>query len=134
MIGINARNFHSFGFSFDLGASSIEYTIDRDITITSISTAIYDSNLETPTNISKFSSIIYLHTKNNYIKSLPDQVVQQVLQQQVQREMKNPMMYYQPAMAQYRTQPPVQVPADYYKAHWNGSLNTIEENSDEDLE
>ena len=134
VIGINARNFHSFGFSFDLGASSIEYTIDRNITITSIQTAIYDSNLKTPTNISKFSSIIFLHTKNNYIKSLPDPVVQQILQQQVQKEMKNPMMYYQPAMAQYRTQPPVQVPQGYYQAHWNGSLNTINEDSDEDLE
>jgi len=132
VIGINARNFHSFGFSFDLGASSIEYTIDRNETITSISTAIYDSNLKTPTNISKFSSVIFLHTKNNYIKSLPQPEIEKMLQQQVQKEMKDPMMYFQPAVAQYRTQPPVQVPQGYYQAHWNGSLNTIDEDSDED--
>ena len=51
VIGINARNFHSFGFSFDLGASSIEYTIDRNETITSISTAIYDRDWETEIQI-----------------------------------------------------------------------------------
>ena len=134
VIGINARNFHSFGFSFDLGASSIEYTIDRNETITSISTAIYDSNLKTPTNISKFSSVIFLHTKNNYIKSLPQPMVEKMLQQQVQKEMKDPMMYFQPPVSQYRTQPPVQVPQGYYQAHWNGSLNTIDEDTDEDLE
>jgi len=93
VVGINARNFHSFGFSFDVGATSATYVIDRPIVITSIQTAIYDSNLKAPTNISKFSSVIYEVTKNNYYPQMPPQILQQMAQafaQTIQQQNVNP--------------------------------------------
>jgi len=135
VVGINARNFHSFGFSFDVGATSVEYTIDRPTTITSISTAIYDSNLKTPTNISKFSSVIYLLTKNNYVKTLDPQYVAQTLVNNARFYQSQQLQYFQPPIAGLRTEPPVNIPENYYKAQWNGSLlNPLDEDdSDSDI-
>ena len=134
VIGINARNFHSFGFSFDVGATSVEYTIDRPQTITSITTAIYDSNLKPPTNISKYSSIIYLLIKNNFYKDLPSDQVQQGLQQQLKlyNPQNNPIQYFQVPYANLRTAPPVNIPQNYNQYSWNGSLlNPITEEDQE---
>ncbi len=130
VVGINARNFHSFGFSFDVGATSVEYTIDRPQTITSITTAIYDSNLKPPTNISKYSSVIYLLIKNNYYKDLPPDQVQQGLDQQLKlyNPQNNPIQYFQVPYANLRTEPPVNIPQNYNQYSWNGSvLNPISE-------
>lgn len=133
VVGINARNFHSFGFSFDLGASSIEYVIDKPQVITSIKTAIYDSNLKTPTNISKYSSIIYLLTKNGYNKPLNPDEMKQVVQQQLQENIPQPLQYFAPPRAVMRTEPPIMVDPQYQMAAWNGSLlNPLADNSDDD--
>ena len=130
VIGINARNFHSFGFSFDLGASSIEYVIDRPEVITSITTAIYNSSMRRPTNISKFSSLILLHTKNGYYKSMtPEQSAQAVKNYQQMIKPQN-LQYFQPPRATTRTEPPVNIPPNFYNAQWNGSLLNPYENSD----
>ena len=65
VMGICARNFHSFNFVFDLGGSSITYTVEEDVTIQSIRTKIYTSSLSSPSQLSPYSSVIYLITKNN---------------------------------------------------------------------
>ncbi len=133
VVGINARNFHSFGFSFDLGASSIEYVIDRPEVITSIKTAIYDSNLKTPTNISKYSSIIYLLTKNGYTKPLNTDEMKQVVQQQLKQNIPQPLQYFAPPRANMTLQPPVMIPPNFQQAQWNGSLlNPLADNSDDE--
>lgn len=132
VVGINARNFHSFGFSFDVGATSVEFTIDRPKVITSIKTAIYDSNLKTPTNISKFSSVIYIITKNNYAPSAPPDVLENVELQRLRNRMIPEMYFVQPRNTQLTT-PPIDPNPDYYTASWNGSLNSIyEEEIDSD--
>ena len=135
VVGINARNFHSFGFSFDVGATSVEYTIDRPTTITSITTAIYDSNLKKPTNISKYSSVIYLLIKNNYYKQLPPQLIQQGLQQQLKifNPQTNPQQYFQVPYSNLRTEPPVNIPQNYNSYQWNNSLLDPLLEEDEDL-
>ncbi len=116
VIGICARNFHSMNFSFDLGASSISYTIDEDTTLTSIRTAIYTSSLKPPNNLSKFSSIIYLITKNKFYNSLPEeqQLQKAELIQANYSAPYNPYEYYQ-APFRFRTEPPPIVPKDYFE-------------------
>ena len=136
VVGINARNFHALGFSFDVGATSVTYTIDRKVTLTSIKTAIYDSNLQTPTNISKYSSVIYVVIKNNYLKTLPPDQQQEILKAQMKQQnpANNPLQYFQVPYSNLRTEPPVEIPQNYTQYQWNGSLlNPYEENStDED--
>mgnify|MGYP003647739316 CR=1 FL=1 len=115
VIGICARNFHSFNFAFDLGASSISYTCDQDVTITSIKTAIYRNNLKAPTNLSKYSSVIYLLTKANYYNPLPQQdalLKSQIIEQNYMAPYAP--YFYNPAPYQYRSEPPPIIPKDYY--------------------
>lgn len=133
VIGICARNFHSFNFAFDLGASAISYTIDEDVTITSIRTAIYRNNLKAPTNLSRFSSIIYLITKANYYNPLPEQFDQQkgIMIQQNYSAPYNPY-FYNPAPYQYRSQPPPIIPKNYYKDE--GTIPVAQEEDDSDLD
>ncbi len=116
VIGICARNFHSFNFAFDLGASSISFVVDEDRTITSIHTAIYTSDLKTPSNLSKFSSIIYLITKNKYYNSLPAEE-QLTKSEMIQANYSAPMQpyFYNQAPADYRSAPPPIVPKGYYE-------------------
>ena len=76
IIGICARNFHSFNFAFDLGGSAITFTITENITIKSIRTKIYTSTLGTPKNLSPFSSVIYLLSRANYAPDLNQQEIQ----------------------------------------------------------
>lgn len=74
--GICARNFSAFNFVFDLGGSSILFTVPEDATVFSIRTAIYTSNLKPPKTIDENSSVIYIITKNNFINNLtPEQGV-----------------------------------------------------------
>lgn len=135
VVGINARNFHALGFSFDVGATSVTYTIDKKTTITSIKTAIYDSNLQTPSNISKYSSVIYVVTKNNYYKNLPPDQQQAILAQQIKQDnpANNPLEYFQVPYSNLRTEPPPNPPRGYTQYQWNGSLldPTNESDSDE---
>mgnify|MGYP003664647310 FL=1 len=141
VIGICARNFHSFNFAFDLGASSITYTIDEDITITSLRTAIYTSDLKAPQNLSKFSSIIYLITKNNYFKSLTSQQDLVAKSQLIQSNYSSPYnpFFYNPAPFNYRTAPPPPgfIPQSYYINEGIPPSIPMEEdydNNDEDLD
>ena len=106
VIGICSRNFHSFNFVFDLGGSSISYTIEEDCTIQSIRTKIYTSSLQTPKSLSPYSAVIYLITRNNYIKSIPQALVPdmtQLVQENAARPMQPIPFGYNQAPANYRT-------------------------------
>ena len=107
VIGICARNFHSFNFVFDLGGSSITYTVEEDITIQSIRTKIYTSQLSSPSQLSPYSSVIYLITRNNTpstqtIQMPLAQVAAQIINQ---NSMQNDNMigqFYTPPLANVR--------------------------------
>jgi len=120
VIGICARNFHSMNFSFDLGASSISYTVDENVTITSIHTAIYTSELKVPQNLSSFSSIIYLITKNKYYNSLPqaDQLQKAEIIEQNYSAPLTPY-FFNPAPSNYRSAPPPVIPRNYFTNQGN---------------
>ena len=77
VIGICSRNFSAFNFVFDLGGSAISYVVEENSTIASIRTKIYNSNMRTPTNLSPSSSVIYIITRNNYLKNITDPQTQQ---------------------------------------------------------
>lgn len=118
IIGICARNFQSFNFVFDLGGSSISYTIDENKTIKSIKTKIYTSTLQTPQNLSKYSSVIYLITKQNYIKPLPEEENIQAAEMYNSNKLAQIRgLYYNPSTASHRTEPPAfGPPKGYYES------------------
>ena len=60
VIGICSRNFSAFNFVFDLGGSAISYVVEDNMTISSIRTKIYNSNMKSPSNLSSSSSVIYI--------------------------------------------------------------------------
>ena len=115
VIGICSRNFHSFNFAFDLGGSSISYTMEEDCLITSIHTKIYNSSLETPANLSPYSSVIYVITRNNYIKDLTPPQEQEAAKMYIESQNPNniPNTFQTQAPANYRTEPPVLIPPNY---------------------
>ena len=129
VVGICARNFHSFNFAFDLGSSSITYTVEEDITITSIRTAIYNSSLQPANNLSRFSSVIYLVTKANFINNITDpKELQQVAQlTDLPYQMPPPNGFYNQAQAEYRTQPPI-LPPNFFQ----GTGILIDDDDDDD--
>ena len=128
VMGICARNFQAFGFSFDLGGSAVQYLIEEDVTITSIKTQIYTSQLQSPTNLSPYSSVIYLITRYNYLKNLTPQQGQLQLRNTI-ANMNRPMQpFYSPPLALARTAPPVD-PNRYY---YTGYPATIQEEEEEE--
>jgi len=134
VIGICARNFHSFNFAFDLGASSISFVVDEDRTITSIHTAIFTSDLKTPSNLSRFSSIIYLITKNKYYNSLPqeEQITKsEIIQANYSAPMQN--TFYNQAPANYRSAPPPIIPQNYYTDEGTLPPLIIEDSEDDEF-
>ncbi len=118
VIGICSRNFHSFNFVFDLGGSSISYTMEENCTITSIHTKIFTSSLGTPKSLSPYSAVIYLITRNNYVKSIPqqlDQTVAQIISANASAPMA-PMPFYNQPQSNYRTAPPPgPIPKSYFE-------------------
>ena len=78
VIGVCSRQFSSFGFAFDLSESAITYTVDEDVTITSIHTKIYNNDYTIPENLDDSSSVIYVITKGNYYTPAPDKLIKQV--------------------------------------------------------
>lgn len=137
VIGICARNFHAFNFVFDLGGSSISYTIEEDTTITSIRTKIYTSTLGTPASLSPYSSVIYLITRNNNpMANLNPQIAQQVVQQNTANNEYNSQnlvgQFYNPATADIRTEPPVVIPKGYYQDQGIPPPPDTETDTDED--
>ena len=131
VIGICARNFHSMNFSFDLGASSISYTVDQDTTLTSIRTAIYTSDLKVPSNLSEFSSIIYLITKLNYFYNLP-QDQQLTKSELIEQNYSAPYVpyFYNPAPFRYRSNPPPILPKNYFVDEGTPPIEEEEYDSD----
>ena len=77
VVGICSRQFSSFGYVFDLSESSVTYTIEENLTITSIHTKIYNNDLSIPLNLGDKSSVIYVITKANYYKQLNEQEIEQ---------------------------------------------------------
>ena len=130
VIGICARNFHSFNFAFDLGSSSITFTVEQDVTVTSIRTAIYDSNMRLATNLSKYSSVIYLVTKNQFLNPISDpkdlKTMQQMLIENATAQQE--LGFYSAPQGYYRTNPPPIMPPNYNKDFGN----LIEDDTDED--
>jgi len=121
VIGICARNFHSFNFVFDLGGSSITYTIEEDITIQSIRTKVYTSRLTSPKSLSPYSAVIYLITRNNYsgvasIQPPLAQVAAQIIEQNAQPNGNMIGQFYNPPTASIRTAEPPQglIPPNYF--------------------
>jgi hypothetical protein len=131
IMGICARNFQAFGFSFDLGGSAVSYLIEEDTTITSITTKIYTSQLQTPSNLSPYSSIIYLITRYDYLKNLTPQQGEMQLQQTI-TNMNRPMVpFYSPPLALARTAPPV-YPNRYYYTGYPATIQEVEEEEEEE--
>ena len=132
IMGICARNFQAFGFSFDLGGSAVSYLIERDMTITNIRTKIYTSNLQTPTNLSPYSSVIYLITRYNYIQDVPPQIGVDFAKQE-EEEIKEGMVdaFTSPPTATIRTYPPVQ-PSQYYYTGYGQQLPPLVEDDESD--
>lgn len=130
VIGICSRNFSSIGYVFDLGGSSITYTINEKRTIKSIRTKIFTQSMGTPNNLSKFSSVIYIVVKANYIRNLNQQQQQtavEIMQQQKSAPIEN-LFYTQPP-ANFITTPPVVIPPGYYQA--GGQLIPFEDSDTE---
>ena len=118
IMGICARNFQAFGFSFDLGGSAVQYLIEEDTRITSIRTKIYTSNLQTPTNLSPYSSIIYLITRYNYIKDVPPEIGAQYAKEVIAQNQAGMANAYgsQPS-ANIRTYPTVNPDSFYFNGY-----------------
>ena len=131
VIGICARNFHSFNFAFDLGSSSITFTVEQDVTVTSIRTAIYDSNMKLATNLSSFSSVIYLVTKNQFLNPITDPQQLKTMQQMLieNATAQQELGFYSAPQAYYRTNPPPQIPNGY-----ENSVGNLIETDDEDTD
>ena len=116
--GCELNYFEIRNFVFDLGGSSISYTIDENKTIKSIKTKIYTSTLQTPQNLSKYSSVIYLITKQNYIKPLPEEEnIQAAEMYNANKLAQIRGLYYNPSTASHRTEPPAfGPPKGYYES------------------
>ena len=121
VIGICARNFHSFNFAFDLGSSSITFTCEQDVTVTSIKTAIYDSNMKLATNLSKYSSVIYLVTRNQFLNPITDPKQMKTMQQMlIENATAQPELgFYRMPPSDYRTEMPPIVPKGYDNPYGN---------------
>ena len=119
VIGICARNFHAFNFVFDLGGSSISYTMEEDITIQSIRTKIYTSKLGSPSQLSPYSSVIYLITRNNdpSVQSIQmplAQVAAQIIEQNATQNDNMIGQFYSQPLANIRFgQPNLQQPPEF---------------------
>ena len=127
----NSSDTFGFGFSFDLGGSAVSYLIEENTTITSIKTKIYTSQLQTPANLSPYSSIIYLITRYDYLKNLTPQQGELQLQQTI-ANMNRPMInaFNSPPLAMARTAPPVNPDRYYYTGYPTNQMETIEEEDD----
>tara|TARA_R110001606_G_scaffold136195_3_gene273599 strand:+ start:2333 stop:6994 length:4662 start_codon:yes stop_codon:yes gene_type:complete len=132
IMGICARNFQAFGFSFDLGGSAVSFLIEADTRLTSIRTKIYTSNLQTPSNLSPYSSVIYLITRYNYLKDLtPEQAQFQIEQTMAQQNAGIANAYNNPALNSIRTSLPSYKPDKYYFTG-RGSQEVVQDDEDSD--
>ena len=104
VIGICSRNFSAFNFVFDLGGSSITFTIDQKVSLKSIKTEIYTARLGTPNNLDDYSSVIYLVTKAKYVNQItqPELIKQvaEILEANTQARIQG--AFYNPSQASYR--------------------------------
>lgn len=130
VIGICARNFHSFNFAFDLGSSAITYTVEEDITITSIRTCIYTSDLKLAANLQSYSSIIYIVEKNNFLNPIPDTMAKQTQQALLNSIPEVGNYFYNQPQIDYRSAPPPILPNNYKKS--DGNL--IEDDDDDNID
>ena len=131
VIGINARNFHAFNFSFDLGSSSITYTMEEDAVVTHIRTCLYTSRMKVPTQLSENSSVIYLITRNNYVKNLTPQQGE-IADQIMAAGAVAPMVgdFYSPPTGFIRSIPPLNIPPNYFTGF--GQMDTSYESDEDD--
>ena len=95
IMAICSRQFTSFGFSFDLSESAVQFTVEEDQTITSIHTKIYNNDYTIPQNLDENSSIIYVLTKNNYA---PDPTPEEIEQGAIAIAEQNLPLQYTPDM------------------------------------
>ena len=136
VIGICSRNFSAFNFVFDLGGSSITYTIDQKISLKSIKTEIYTARLGTPQNLNDYSSVIYLVTKAKYVNQITQpELIQQVaelVQQTAQQQMVG--AFYNPAEASYRTGIPPELSQAQTKAYYESDGSYYPSDTDPEIE
>lgn len=134
VMGICARNFHSFNFVFDLGASSITYTITENTTIKSIRTKIYTSTLGTPNSLSPYSSVIYLITRNKFAPNLTEPEIPYAIQQQ-QANSQAPVVgdFYNPPLAD-ASFPQAIPPPNFYNPMGSPPLPDTDEDTDSEDE
>ena len=120
VIGICSRNYSAFNFVFDLGGSSISFTIDQKVSLKSIKTEIYTARLGTPQNLNDYSSVIYLVTKAKYVNQITQpeliQQVAQLVEQNAQQRMVG--SFYNPAEASYRTGIPPELTPQQTKEYY----------------
>ena len=128
VIGICARNFHSFNFAFDLGSSAITYTVEEDVTITSIRTAIYTSDLRIAENLQQYSSVIYIVEKNNFLNSIPPELSKQTQQALINSVQQPPESWYSQPQSNYRSSGPPILPPNYKR----GDGNLLDADDDDD--
>ena len=81
VVGICARNFQAFDFVFDLSQSSVEWTIEQEVVITSIETRILKNDFSDATNLFGNSAVIYAISKNQYVKGIPEPLATQIEQE-----------------------------------------------------
>lgn len=129
VIGICARNFHSFNFAFDLGSSAIQYTVEEDVTITSIRTAIYTSDLKIAENLQQYSSVIYIVEKNNFLHPIPPNLAKQTEQALIKSIQPLTDSWFSQTPANYRSAPPPILPPNYKKS--DGALLPGDDDDDD---
>lgn len=110
VMGICSRQFTSFGYAFDLSESSVTYTIEEDVTISSIHTKILNNDFSIPLNLDNQSAVIYVVTRPNYYKQMSPDEIQQSLNKAVEE---NQPMIYTPDMFYYQNQLNYEAPLFY---------------------
>lgn len=86
IMGICGRNFSRFNFVFDLAESQIVWTIEEDITITSIRTKIMTNDYKDALNLNENSSVVYVLTKGNWAPSADLQTIQAVAEEEIEEK------------------------------------------------
>jgi hypothetical protein len=83
IMGICGRNFSRFNFVFDLAESQIVWTIEEDVTITSIRTKILTNDYKPALNLNTASSVVYVLTKAGWAPPVDPNTLQAVAQEEI---------------------------------------------------
>ena len=89
--------------------------MEEDAVVTHIRTCLYTSRMKVPTQLSENSSVIYIITRNNYMKNLTPQQGEQADQMMAAAAVA-PMVggFYSEPTAFVRSVPPTNPPPNYF--------------------